>query len=84
LYFQLPHLPEETCFLQAVSSAVEGTSQAVLGSSDQQKVLASLSPLLKSEKIPALLYLIMHGWMDGWMDMSTNHVEKDFNHPSSQ
>jgi hypothetical protein len=36
---------------------VEGTSQAVLGSSDQLKVTASLSLFLKSEKIPALLYL---------------------------
>jgi hypothetical protein len=35
---------------------VEGTSQAVLGSSDQRNVLASLSLFLKSEKIPALLY----------------------------
>jgi hypothetical protein len=32
--FQLPYLPEETCFQQAGSSVVEGTSQAVLGSSD--------------------------------------------------
>jgi hypothetical protein len=46
-------LPEETCFQQAGSSAVEGTSQAVLGSLDQQKVPASLSLFLKSEKIPA-------------------------------
>jgi len=36
---------------------VEGTSQAVLGSSDQRKVPASLSVFLKSEKIPALLYI---------------------------
>jgi hypothetical protein len=57
LYFQLPYLPEETCFQQAGSSEVEGTSQAVLGSSDQWKVPASLSLFLKSEKIPALLYL---------------------------
>jgi hypothetical protein len=35
LYFQLPYLPEETCFQQGGSSAVEGTNQAVLGSSDQ-------------------------------------------------
>jgi hypothetical protein len=34
LYFQLPYLPEETCFQQAGSSAVEGTSEAVLRSSD--------------------------------------------------
>jgi hypothetical protein len=39
------------------SSAVEGTSQAVLGSSNQQKVPVSLSVFLKSEKVPALLYL---------------------------
>jgi hypothetical protein len=38
-------------------SAVEDTSQAVLGSSDQQKVPTSLSLFLKSEKIPALLYV---------------------------
>jgi hypothetical protein len=57
LYFQLPYLPEDTCFQEAGSSAVEGTSQAVLGSADQQKVPTSLSPFLKSEKIPALLYL---------------------------
>jgi hypothetical protein len=36
---------------------VEGTSQAVLGSSDQRKIPASLSLFLKSEKIRALLYL---------------------------
>jgi hypothetical protein len=36
---------------------VEGTSQAVLGSSDQRKVAASLSLFLKIEKIPALLYI---------------------------
>jgi hypothetical protein len=57
LYFQLPYLPEETCFQQAGSSMVEGTSQAVVGSSDQRKVPASLSLFLKSEKIPALLYI---------------------------
>jgi hypothetical protein len=57
LYFLLSYLPEETCFQQAGSSAVEGTSQAVLGSSHQPKVPASLSLFLKSEKIPALLYL---------------------------
>jgi hypothetical protein len=55
MYFQLPYLPEETCFQQTGSSAVEVYSQAVLGSSDQRKVLASLSLFLKSEKIPALL-----------------------------
>jgi hypothetical protein len=38
LYFQLTYLPEETCFQQAGSSAVEGTNQAVLRSSDQRKV----------------------------------------------
>jgi hypothetical protein len=46
-------LPEKTCFQQGGSSAVEGTSQAVLGSLDQQKVPASLSLFVKSEKIPA-------------------------------
>jgi hypothetical protein len=56
LYLQFPFLPEDTCFQQAGSSAVEGTSQAVLGSSDQRNVPASLSLFLKSEKIPALLY----------------------------
>jgi hypothetical protein len=55
LYFQLHYLLQETYFHQAVSSAVEGSSQAVLGSSNQQKVPASLSLFLKSEKIPALL-----------------------------
>ncbi len=34
---------------------MEGTSQAVVGSSDQQKVPASLSLFLKSERIPVLL-----------------------------
>jgi ABC-type sulfate/molybdate transport systems ATPase subunit len=29
LYFQLPYLPEETCFQQVGSSLVEGTSQPV-------------------------------------------------------
>jgi hypothetical protein len=36
---------------------LEGTRQAVLGSSDQLKVPASLSLFLKSEKISALLYV---------------------------
>jgi hypothetical protein len=57
LYFQLPYLPEETCLQQAGSSAVEGTSQVVLGSSDQRMVPASLSLFKKSEEIPALLYV---------------------------
>ncbi len=35
----------------------QGTSQAVVGSSDQRKVPASLSLFLKSEKISALLYV---------------------------
>ncbi len=46
---------KKLCFQQGGSSALEGTHQAVLGSSDQQKVLASLSLFLKSEKISALL-----------------------------
>jgi hypothetical protein len=50
LYFQLPYLPEETCFQQWGSSVVEGTSQAVLGSSNQLKVPTGLSLFLKSEK----------------------------------
>ncbi len=53
----LPYLPEETCFQQAGSSAVEGTSQAVLGCYDRQKVPANLSLFLKSGKIPTLLYI---------------------------
>jgi hypothetical protein len=57
LNFQLPYLPEGACFQQAGSSAVEGTSQAVLGSYDQSKVPPSLSLFLKSEKIPALVYI---------------------------
>jgi len=57
LYFQLHYLPEKTCFQQGGSSAVEGPSQAVLGSSDGLKVPASLSLFLKSENIPALLYV---------------------------
>jgi hypothetical protein len=44
-------LHEETCFQQAGSSAVEGTSQAVLESSEQRMVPASLSLFLKSEKL---------------------------------
>jgi hypothetical protein len=55
LYFQLPYLPEETCFQQAGPFAVEGISQAVLESSDPQKIPASLSLFLKSEEISALL-----------------------------
>jgi hypothetical protein len=51
LYFQLP--AGKNLFSARGSSAVEGTSQAVLGSLDQQKVLASLSLFVKSEKIPA-------------------------------
>jgi hypothetical protein len=46
--FQLPYLLEETSFQQIGSSVVEGTSQAILGSSDQQKVPAILSLFLKS------------------------------------
>jgi len=57
LYFHLPYLPEETCFQQVGPSVVEGTSHVGLGSSGQRKVPASLSPFLKSEKIPALLYM---------------------------
>jgi hypothetical protein len=56
LYFQSPYLPGETCFQKVGSSAVEGTSQAILGSSDQWNVPASLSLFLKSGKIPPLLY----------------------------
>jgi hypothetical protein len=36
---------------------VEGTNKAVLGSSDQRKVRASLSLVLKSKNIPTLLYV---------------------------
>jgi hypothetical protein len=54
---QVHYLPVETCFHQPRSSAVEGTSQAGLGSSDQRKVPASLSLFLKGEKIPELLYV---------------------------
>jgi hypothetical protein len=43
LYFQLPYRPEETCFQRAGSYVVEGTSQAVLGSSDQLKVPVTIS-----------------------------------------
>jgi hypothetical protein len=51
-------MPEETCFQQVrLSAVVEGTSQAVLGSSDERKVPASMSLVPKSEKIPALLYV---------------------------
>jgi hypothetical protein len=56
-YFQLPYLLEETCFQQAGSSAVEGTNQAVMGSCDQLNVPTTLSLFLKSENIPALLYV---------------------------
>jgi hypothetical protein len=56
LYFQLLYLPNETYFQQAGSSTVEGTNQVVLGSSDQ-RILASLSLFLKTEKIATLLYL---------------------------
>jgi len=55
--FSVPYLREETRFQQAGSSSVEGTSQAVLGSSNQWKVPASLSLFLKSGKIPAPLYV---------------------------
>ncbi len=43
LVFQLPYLREKTCFKQVGCSVVEGTSQVVLGSSDQRKVPTSLS-----------------------------------------
>ncbi len=55
--FSFPCMPQETCFRQAGSSAVEGTSQVVLGCSDQWKVPARLSLFLKSEKISVLLLL---------------------------
>jgi hypothetical protein len=33
-------------------------------------------------------FMLCFAWKEipnhGWMDMSTNHVEQDFNHPSSQ
>jgi hypothetical protein len=48
-YFQAP-IPEETCFQHRGSSMVECTSQAILGSSDQWKVPASLSLFLKVNK----------------------------------
>jgi hypothetical protein len=54
--FAAPLLHEETCFQQMGSSVVEGTSQAILGSSDQWNLRASQSLFLNSEKIPALLY----------------------------
>ncbi len=57
MYFQLPYMHEETCFQQVRLSAVERTSQAVVGSSDERKVPANLSLFLKSDKIPALLYV---------------------------
>jgi hypothetical protein len=48
---------KKRCFQQAASSsAVEGTSQPGY-TGIQRKVLASLSLFLKSEKIPALLYV---------------------------
>jgi hypothetical protein len=48
--------PEKTCFQQARSSAVEGTSQAVLGSSDLRQVPASMTLFLKLKK-PQLCYM---------------------------
>ncbi len=58
MYFQLPYLPQETCFQEAGPSAVEGTtSEAVLGLFKQRKVPVSVSLFLESEKIPALLYV---------------------------
>jgi hypothetical protein len=60
LYFQLPYLLEESCFQVAGSFAVEGTSQAVLGSWDlltSGRYKPALSLFLKSEKILALLYV---------------------------
>jgi hypothetical protein len=48
LHFQLPDLHEETCFQQKIR-------QAILGSSNQRKVPASLWLFLKSGKIPGLL-----------------------------
>jgi hypothetical protein len=54
--FSAPLLHEETCFQQIGSSVVEGTSQAILGSSDQRNLPASQSLFLNSENITALLY----------------------------
>jgi len=56
LYFQLPCLLEETCLEQSGPSAVEGKSQAALGSSEQRMVPISRSLFLKSEKIPPMLF----------------------------
>jgi hypothetical protein len=53
LNFQLPYLSEETCFHQVGCSAVEGTSQAVLGSFGQRKVPASLSLFRKKWENPS-------------------------------
>jgi len=50
IVFSAPLLAE-TCFQQAGSSAVEGSSQAVLESSEQRKVLASLTLYQKLSKI---------------------------------
>ncbi len=62
LYSQLPYLAQETCFQRAGFFALEGTSQAVLGSSDQLKVPASLSLFLKSEKIPTTSSATLVNW----------------------
>jgi hypothetical protein len=48
---------KKPCFQQAGSSAVEGTSHAVMGSCDELNVPTTLSLFLRSEKIPALLYV---------------------------
>ncbi len=57
MYFQLAYLPEDEAVFSEAEMYLECTSQAVLGSSDQRKVPASLSLFLKIEKIPALLLL---------------------------
>jgi hypothetical protein len=60
LYLQLHYLPAETLFSASgifCGGRYLSASQALLGSSDQWKVPASLSLFLKSEKIPALLHL---------------------------
>jgi len=60
-----------TCFQQAGSSAVEGTSQDIPGSSADRKGLAGLSLFLKSEKNPSSALRRKRTWVQALPSFST-------------
>ncbi len=62
IFSSITCLPEETWFQQAGSSAVEGTSQAVLGSSDQRKLEPGFNPICFAQSPPLLT---CYSWAKG-------------------